>query len=197
MNLPPEDVVYFVEDDYLHLPVARRLIPQAIPYSDYVAVYDQPDKYGPAYDGGEASKVFRTKDGHWRFTGNTTMTFAAQVKTLRADYDDWMEGTQDDRPNPAAVFANLGGKQRTVAVSVPGAACHTDLTWLDLRQAIHHRRLVRCGHGQEMILNDMKTNQDAYMGAASLLREMAEKGMNSLQQMACVAQFEKETKKAR
>ncbi len=123
-QLHPEAIVYFVEDDYLHAPAARSLIPEAVPYADYVTLYDDPDKYGPLYDGGEVSKVFRTEGGHWRFTENTTMTFAAQVKTLRDDYYIWLDGAKGDRPLDRETFEFLGKKGKTIAVAIPGACVH-------------------------------------------------------------------------
>jgi glycosyltransferase involved in cell wall biosynthesis len=97
VKLPPDDMVYFVEDDYIHKADAVKVLAEAIPFADYVTVYDHPDKYGPYYDGGEVSKVFRTKSSHWRFTQSTTMTFAAQVKTLQEDLEYYCKGHRDRR----------------------------------------------------------------------------------------------------
>lgn len=189
-QLDPESTAYFVEDDYLHLPLAARLIPEAIPYADYVTVYDHPDKYSKMYDGGEVSKVFRTRSGHWRFTSSTTMTFAAQVKTLREDYNDWMTGTQGTHPLDFETFQHLGSKGRTVAVSIPGAACHTDLTFsgdIGVNTIEDWTVMVTMG----MILDDMRGDSVVWGGANMLLNQAQDQGMNRLQQMAVLAQFEK------
>jgi len=186
----PETIVYFAEDDYMHLPLAARLLPQAIPFADYVTVYDHPDKYGPLYDGGEVSKVFRTKSGHWRFTSSTTMTFAAQVKTLREDYSEWMTGTQGPHPMDCETFRYLGDKKgRTVAVSIPGQSVHTDLTYSgDIGVNTIEDWPIMTTMG--MILDEMKGTA-SWVPANMLLRQAAENGMNRLQQMAVLAQFEK------
>jgi hypothetical protein len=188
-QLDPEQMVYFVEDDYLHLPLAKRLLPEALPYADYVTVYDHPDKYGPIYDGGEMSKVFRTRSGHWRFTSSTTMTFAAQVKTLREDFMDWMVGSEGDQPDDFGTFTRLGeGKGRTVAVSVPGASCHTDLTYsgdIGVNTVEDWTMMITTG----MILDDMPPSMKC--GASMLLKQASDQGMTKLQQLAILSQFEK------
>jgi hypothetical protein len=186
----PNQVVYFVEDDYLHLPLAARSITQAIPYADYVTVYDHPDKYSKIYDGGEVSKVFRTRSCHWRFTSSTTMTFAAQVKTLREDYQDWMTGTQGKHPLDFETFQHLGGKGRTIAVSIPGAACHIDLTFSgDIGVNTIEDWPIMTTMG--MILDEMRGDPALYGGANTLLHQAFSQGMNRLQQAAVLAQFEK------
>lgn len=130
--LPEDTLVYFAEDDYLHLPRAPKLLEEGVSRAEYVTVYDHPDKYGTAYDSGEVAKVFRTENSHWRYTASTTMTFAAKVKTLREDKDVWRKWCDEKFPWPQdhMAFQELqNDKGRRLAVSMPGAACHTDLTY--------------------------------------------------------------------
>ena len=93
-----DEIVYFVEDDYLHLPNAVELIIEGIELADYVSLYDHPDKYMDANennphpnllvkDGGEDTKVITSQSSHWKFTNSTTMTFAARIKTIKEDYE--------------------------------------------------------------------------------------------------------------
>lgn len=124
-----EDLVYFVEDDYLHLPSASQLIKEGLSVAHYVTLYDHPDKYTKVYNGGEISKVMRTQSSHWRMTQSTCMTFGCKIETLRKDRSIWDKWTEGDHPHDHKVFTELGKHKRTLAVCIPGAACHTDLTF--------------------------------------------------------------------
>jgi hypothetical protein len=126
-----DEIVYFVEDDYLHLGSAPKLLQEGIKRSDYVTLYDHPDKYTRYYNGGEHSKVIKTASSHWRYTLSTCMTFGAKVKTLREDKDIWFNEdlTGGDHPHDHHIFTKIAEKNRRVAVCIPGVACHVDLTF--------------------------------------------------------------------
>lgn len=126
VNLLGNQVVYFVEDDYVHDQLSYNVIGESP--TDYWTAYDHPDKYGPMYDYGETSKVFRSKYSRWRYTASTTMTFASRVDTLREDQDIWMKYTDGQHPNDHGAFIALGKKGRKLACTIPGHAWHTDLT---------------------------------------------------------------------
>lgn len=129
IKLPVDEIFYISEDDYLHLPKACYLIEEGIKHADYLTLYDHPDKYTKFYEFGEISKVFKTKSSHWRYTTSTCMTFAAKVKTLKEDFKIWEKWTKDLHPHDHYVFLNLASKERSLAVCLPGVACHTDLTY--------------------------------------------------------------------
>lgn len=124
-----EDLAYFIEDDYLHLPNAPYVLKEGLRIAHYVTLYDHPDKYTRVYGGGEVSKVMRTPLSHWRFTQSTCMTFGCKVGTLREDKSVWDKWTDGDHPHDHKAFTELNKKERTLAVSIPGVACHTDLTF--------------------------------------------------------------------
>jgi hypothetical protein len=125
-----DEVVYFVEDDYLHLENSPTLIKEGIKRSEYVTLYDHPDKYTSQYNGGEFSKVIKTDSSHWRYTISTCMTFGSTVRTLKEDIDIWRKFTNESHPHDHLIFKELGKeKRRRLAVCIPGAACHTDLEY--------------------------------------------------------------------
>jgi hypothetical protein len=123
----PDDLVYFCEDDYLHLPKAPTLLEEGIKRADYVTLYDHPDKYTPAYNLGEYSKVIKTKSSHWRYTLSTCMTFGVRAKALKEDLDVWLKHTDGPHPHDHYIFSELTKAGRRLAVCIPGVACHTDL----------------------------------------------------------------------
>lgn len=124
-----EEVVYFCEDDYLHLPTAPILLQEISTHADYFTLYDHPDKYTNEYDFGETSKVIRTNSSHWRFTVSTCMTFGTKVEILKQDIDVWEKYTQEDHPHDHLIFTDLAEEGRKLALSIPGAACHLDLSY--------------------------------------------------------------------
>lgn len=139
IELEDEELVYFIEDDYLHLPNSFNCIKEALEVSDYVSLYDHPDKYVNRVDGGdnpfiedggEVTRVIKTKSSHWKLTNSTTMTFAAKVKTLKEDVDVWLNHLQGSHPNDFIAFLDLRSKGRTLLTPIPGLSTHTELNYL-------------------------------------------------------------------
>ena len=49
-SLHPAKIIYFVEDDHLHLPGQKEWLRQGLNHFDFVSLYDHPDKYlAPMY----------------------------------------------------------------------------------------------------------------------------------------------------
>ena len=105
-ELTDEDIVYFVEDDYIHTGNCKELINEGLEQYHYVSLFDHLDKYidngnNPLIKNhGEDTKVIITKTSHWKYTNATTMTFAAKIKILKQDYDVIMKYNQDHFPHP-------------------------------------------------------------------------------------------------
>lgn len=147
-HFQPNDIVYLLEDDYLHLPDARQVLLEGIEIADYVSLYDHPDKYIEAKregnplikKGGEKTKVLLTTSSHWKYTNSTTMSFAVRVKTLAEDKGVWWENTAQKTPRDFKAFAQLCGhssfknqlmgKKRKIATPIPGRATHIELKFL-------------------------------------------------------------------
>lgn len=138
LKLPDTETVYFVEDDYLHLPNSFTVLDEGLQMADYVSLYDHPDKYIPATDGGnpfvesdggEVTKVYLSKTTHWKLTNSTTMTFATRVITLREDYDVWRKHCQDNIPHDFDAFIELREKGRSLITPIPGYSTHCEAKW--------------------------------------------------------------------
>ena len=139
VKLDDDTTVYFVEDDYLHLPNSRKILKEGISLgADYVSLYDHPDKYinknegGNPYveDGGEVTKVFRSESCHWKLTNSTTMTFASKVKTLKEDLGIMKTWTIGTYPDDFKMFLELRDNGRTLITPLPGYSTHGETQWL-------------------------------------------------------------------
>lgn len=132
------EIVYFVEDDYLHLPNSHRILIEGLERADYVTLYDCVDKYIPGSLGGnpfiddaasEETRVFLTKNRHWKLTNSTTMTFASTVGTLREDEMEWRKYTSGTYPHDFKCFIELRQKGRTLASPIPSLSTHCEPMW--------------------------------------------------------------------
>jgi hypothetical protein len=144
------DIVYFVEDDFLHLPGSRSLLEEAFieTCADYVTLYDHPDKYLKRTEkgmnpfvkkGGEKTRVIRTTSSHWKETNSTVMTFASRVYTLREDERIWRWCVAGSFPRDFKAFCKLVKKgfnirilkpKRILIHPVPGWSTHGESAFL-------------------------------------------------------------------
>lgn len=102
--LDSNDLVYFVEDDYLHREGSSMAIEEGLEYFDYVSLYDHPDKYGVNFPDtnpfvrkgffSENTVIVKGPKFFWRSTNSTTMTFGCLVKTIKKDIWVWNLFTQ-------------------------------------------------------------------------------------------------------
>jgi hypothetical protein len=83
LDLHPETILYFVEDDYLHRPGWLPLLREGLKIAEYVTLYDHKDKYFLYPE--LSSRIFVSEKSHWRTTPSTTNTFALRFKTLLRD----------------------------------------------------------------------------------------------------------------
>lgn len=138
LKLDDSELVYFVEDDFAHLRGARKVLLEGLERADYVTLYNHPDKFIPASQGGnpligddgaEETKVFVTKSSYWMMTNSTTMTFATTVKTLREDQDIWRKHTEGTYPQDMLLFLDLRKNGRGLIQPIPTKATHCEPTW--------------------------------------------------------------------
>jgi len=120
-----QDIIYFVENDYIHLPnVDEYLIDGFSTGANYVTLYDHLDKYTDLYNG-LRSEIFAGKKCYWRTTPSTCMTFAAKVKTLKQDFN-LIKFFCDTSGPPAdhQMFLGLGKNNRVLVSPMPGRCTH-------------------------------------------------------------------------
>lgn len=88
-NYDDNDIIYFLEDDYLHRVGWVDVMLEGFEYigADYYTLYDHPDKYFLSMYGNLQSKIIVTPLTHWRTTPSTTNTYACKFETLKKHLD--------------------------------------------------------------------------------------------------------------
>ena len=134
-----DEIVYFVENDYLHKQQSPEIIKEGLILgSSFVSLYDHPDKYldpskggNPYCEGGaEDTRVYLTDSCHWKITNSTTMTFAATVETLRRTESTLRKWTVGEHPHDFQMFLELREQNEVVVTPLPGYATHGETAWL-------------------------------------------------------------------
>ena len=120
--------VYFVEDDYLHLPESKRVLQEGLELSDFVTLYDHNDKYSSALM--SPSYILLSSSSHWRTCPSTTMTFAANIETLRNSQQIIRNHCSGAHPNDNQLFLELGKNGYTLISALPGYSTHCETDWL-------------------------------------------------------------------
>ena len=129
-----EDIIYFLEDDYLHKPGWINILLEGFEYigADYYTLYDHPDKYFlPIYNDLQ-SKIIVTPSVHWRTTPSTTNTYACKFKTLKQHFDihvqycDLVEKWTKDHDK----FTHLWKIGSNLISCVPGYSTHIETNML-------------------------------------------------------------------
>jgi hypothetical protein len=134
-----DEIVYFVENDYIH----RRLAPVVLLEGfdvgfGFVTLYDHPDKYLDPDEGGnpfclgksEESRVYRSKNCHWKITNSTTMTFASRVRTIRQRSGTIRKWTAGTHPHDFQMFLSLRAEGEILGSAVPGYSTHGESKFL-------------------------------------------------------------------
>ena len=139
LNMPDNEIVYFLENDYLHKPDSRLILEEGFELgAAFVSLYDHPDKYlspdkgGNPYckGGAEDTRVYLTDRCHWKVTNSTTMTFAAKVKTLKENEEILRKHTSGTHPNDFEMFLELRKNNKLLITPIPGYATHGETAWL-------------------------------------------------------------------
>jgi hypothetical protein len=139
LKLEDKEVVYFVENDYLHKQQSPKIIKEGLSLgASFVSLYDHPDKYldpskggNPYCEGGaEDTRVYLTDSCHWKITNSTTMTFAATVETLKRTESTLRKWTVGEHPHDFQMFLELREQNELLVTPLPGYATHGETAWL-------------------------------------------------------------------
>ena len=134
-----DEIVYFIENDYLHKPDSQKVIEEGFELgASFVSLYDNPDKYldpskggNPYCQGGaEDTRVYLTNSCHWKITNSTTMTFAAKVNTLKSVENILRKHTTGTYPRDFDMFLELRQNNELLITSIPGYSTHGETAWL-------------------------------------------------------------------
>lgn len=134
LNVAEEnDLIYFVEDDYLHMPKAMKILIEgmSINKNGYISLYDHKDKYFlPEYHN-LTSQIFVTDSCHWRTTPSTTDTFCISKQVLQKYKDifiKWSTGVNCSMDHKRCI--DLWNNGVPLITSIPGFATHCESEYL-------------------------------------------------------------------
>lgn len=136
LDIPDDEIVYFVEDDYIHKQGSLNILREVFESTnvDYASLYDHPDKYIPGYyqhfAQGFQVQVFPTKSVHWRTTPSTTNTFAMKFSTLKRDYQTHLKFSNFEKVGPISQdhrkFCELWNSGKSLVTPIPGYSTHIE-----------------------------------------------------------------------
>lgn len=129
LNLKPDTIIYFLEDDYLHREGWVDVLLEAftLPDVQYVTLFDHRDKY--LFDDYQdlRSKIYHTPSCHWRTTPSTTNTYAMRFRTLlehlpiHREFSIGRKITEDHKK-----FCKLAEMGATLISPIPGWSTHVE-----------------------------------------------------------------------
>lgn len=114
-----DDVYYFLECDYLHLPDAGRKMMDAVKEFDFISPYDHPDKYKEGMIPKQKG-ISETKDHLWRETDSTTSTFMARGEMVKKELNHFKSFGWIDHLR----WIDLGSKGYKLWTPIPSLATH-------------------------------------------------------------------------
>lgn len=132
-----EDIIYFVEDDYLHRPTASDTLEEGFTILNEntpvcISLYDHNDKYDLRIYPEIQAQIFTTKCCHWRTTPSTTNTFAIKRWALEKYLDQFKLFSPDELPCSMDHKRHLQLWKLGVATitSIPGYSTHCEPDYL-------------------------------------------------------------------
>jgi hypothetical protein len=125
-----DDIIYFLEDDYLHKQQWIDILMEGFKYinADYYTLYDHPDKYYlPIYETLQ-SKIIATPSVHWRTTPSTTNTYACKFKTLKKHFEVHVQycDLEEKWTKDHQKFTHLWSIGSNLVSCIPGYSTHVE-----------------------------------------------------------------------
>lgn len=116
--------IYFVEDDYLHLPLSIKKIDLALPKGKLINGYDHPDRYTRTDDINYPLRVQFDFEGnhHWRTAESTCCTYAVEEELYKQISPVIRKYGLDDR----GLFRHLHGLGIPLWTALPGITSQID-----------------------------------------------------------------------
>ena len=152
LKLDDDEIVYFIENDYIHLPGSPEILEEGFELgASYMTLYLHPDKFIPQskggnpevdYDGGYMTKIYRGKPQLFGMFNSTTMTFAAKVKTLKEDESILRKWTSEKHPNDFQMFLELRDKGSALLCPLNTYSTHGETNWLAPLYKVEQENLV-------------------------------------------------------
>ena len=132
-NFNDEQIIYFVEDDYLHLDNWSDILLDGFEFNvEHISLYDHLDKYKlPLYKKLQ-STIFIGKKCHWRSVPSTTLSFAVKFKNFKKYFNTYKKFNfvNEGKTKDHEMFLELWKNGSNLITPIPGYASHMDLTWL-------------------------------------------------------------------
>lgn len=123
-----DDIIYLVEDDYLHIAGWRTILLDAfnlkLEKPVYATLYDHPDKYMYSMYKGLTCELLKGNHSHWRTTPSTTDTFACKFSTLKAHRDQYLAFAQNSYSLDHQRSLHLWTKGACFISCMPGYSTH-------------------------------------------------------------------------
>jgi|TARA_R110000822_G_scaffold136701_1_gene274200 glycosyltransferase involved in cell wall biosynthesis len=127
-----DDIIYFVEDDYLHLNGWVNIMLEGFNQigADYYTLYDHPDKYYlPMYQDLQ-SKIITTENTYWRTVPSTTCTFACKFGIFKKYFEDHLKFCSEGFTQDHQMFLHLWSIGSNLVSCMPAYSTHVEANML-------------------------------------------------------------------
>lgn len=157
LKLADDEIVYFIEDDYVHRAGSPKIIQEGLNLgASFVTLYNHPDKYIPPSeggnpevdsDGGYVTKIYRGETELFAVYNSTTMTFASKVSTLRRTEHIMRKWTSEAHPHDFQMFLELRDNNEHLLCPLNSYSTHLETKWLAPLPGVKQDKLANKWNG--------------------------------------------------